>query len=187
MEKFAVPDKPMGTKPKASFSTIYKPSVVEKFWEGTSEDLKRWVDAFAWVGVSYLTNRTVKTTAEVRPNEILSEKVLKRLSNEEKAYLKGSSADDLERLLHTYLGGATQRRDAVKTSGRKRDRTERKTTDLMNSFHGYVEAYSGVIQIMNGVPGAAGYGDAAYGALSALLMVHQSLLSQSRGLLIKIL
>jgi hypothetical protein len=95
------------------------------------------------------------------------------LSPKEKKYLEGSSALELEGLLQSYLFQATERQNNVKNSGRKSLRAENKTTKLLNNFHGYVQAYSGVVQIMNAA--GPGYGDAAYGALSTFLVVYSPL------------
>lgn len=86
--------------------------------------------------------------------------------------MKNSSTEELEKLLHTYLDRAANRRDITKVNKNKIKRAADKTSGFLISFHGYLEAYSGVIQIMNGIPGAAGYGNVAYGALSLFLVVE---------------
>jgi hypothetical protein len=116
-------------------------------------------------------NRTVHKAAKLDRASQLPDDVYKKLSKSEKRYLEGASASELESTLQTYLVRATSRQEDVQTSTKKRARTERGTTKFLNDFHGYVQAYSGVIQIMNGA--GPGYGDAAYGALSLFLVVNR--------------
>jgi hypothetical protein len=101
----------------------------------------------------------------------LAKKLSRKLTREEKEYLNGSSAGELEEMLQTYLDRASERQTADATRPGKFNPAERKTTKFLNNFHSYVEAYSGIIQLMNGAPGGGGYGNAAYGALSLFLMV----------------
>ncbi|OAG03005.1 uncharacterized protein CC84DRAFT_1219924 [Paraphaeosphaeria sporulosa] len=133
---------------------VYEASTVQLFWNDTSEKVNRTVNAAAY---------------EPRTNA-LAKKLSKRLSLKQKKLLDGSSLEELENMLQLNLDRAIEQQTADRTSAAMLDRAERKTTRFLNSFHSYVQAYSGVIQIMNGAPGGGGYGDAAYGALSLFLM-----------------
>ncbi|KAL1606274.1 hypothetical protein SLS60_003676 [Paraconiothyrium brasiliense] len=154
MEKQKLHNDPGTKQDKISIHPVYEPSEIEKFWVGTSDDVKK----------------IVGSAADVHKSDFLADDVLRKLSRKEKEYLNGSSADELETVLQTYFHRATEKRTAVKTSQKKTHRAERRTIEFLGNFHNYVEAYSGVIQIMNAAPGG-GYGDAAYGALSLFLVV----------------
>ena len=119
---------------------------------------------------------TVEAAARVEKSELLSRDNIKRLSRQERECLDSSSADELEGLLQKYLDRAIERREVAKDKRNKMKRAANQTSDFLVAFHGYVEAYSGVIQIMNGAPGAGGYGNVAYAALSLFLMVKAILI-----------
>lgn len=129
---------------------------------------------------------TVEAAARVEKSELLSKENVKRLSRRERECLNTSSADELERLLQEYLERAIKRREVTKDKRNKLKRATNKTSDFLVAFHGYVEAFSGVIQIMNGAPGAGGYGNAAYGALSLFLMVNNYLNRSWRMILMNV-
>jgi hypothetical protein len=116
--------------------------------------------------------RIVQEEAELDKEKLFSNRSRKKLSKKATQYLAGASATELDSLLRTYLEDATARHDGVLNSASKMVRAERSTTRRLNNFHGYVEAYSGVIQLMDGA--GPGYGSAAYGALSLFLVVCMS-------------
>jgi hypothetical protein len=127
-----------------------------------------------------LTRRSkVHTAAQCEKEDLLPQKIRKRLSSREKKYIDGSSAPELETILQSYLEQATERHDNVTNSARKTLRAEKSATKFLNIFHGYVQAYSGVVQIMNAA--GPGYGDAAYGALSTFLVVGSPPLPRTYG------
>ena len=96
-------------------------------------------------------------------------KISKRLSKREKEYLSGCTHSRLEELMQVCLHDAQVQQEKHALSMHWRRRLYRGTEEFMNDFHSYMETYSGFAQLMNG-PGQ-GYGDAAYGALSLLLVV----------------
>lgn len=155
-----------------SISQPYEPSMIKEFWQGTSDDVKMYVHAHTKpVQREGLPYSTFEAAARVERSELLSRENIKRLSRQERECLDSSSADELEGLLQKHLDHAIKRQEVAKDKRNKLKRAANKTSDFLVAFHGYVEAYSGVIQIMNGAPGAGGYGNAAYAALSLFLMV----------------
>ncbi|KAF1994267.1 hypothetical protein P154DRAFT_527175 [Amniculicola lignicola CBS 123094] len=99
----------------------------------------------------------------------LSGKIRKQLSNTDKENLRCASREDLEVLMQHYMDDAVKRQDDLQTSERMAAKTERGLTRFLNSFHGYVEAYSGIVSLVKGAGG--GYGEAAYGALAMFLVI----------------
>jgi hypothetical protein len=100
----------------------------------------------------------------------LSVTVRDRVAETEKQYIdNGSSRAELENLFQRYLDETARKVDNDKNSTSKRRRAGRHTTLFLNKFQDYVNAYSGIVQVMNGA--GPGYGDAAYGALSLFLVV----------------
>src|SRR5689334_13964224 len=95
--------------------------------------------------------------------------VVNKLSVEERRYVNGASLGELETLMNVYVQKAIEAQTRWATNTRKRARSERAVTTLLTNFHQYAQAYSGVVELMNGA--GPGYGNAAYGALSLLLVV----------------
>ena len=115
-------------------------------------------------------SRAVQNSAQAALSDIeFEKKIIKRLSKREKEYLSGCTHSRLEELMQVCLDDAQARREKHALSMHWRRRLYRGTEEFMNDFHSYVEAYSGFAQLMNGA--GQGYGDAAYGALSLLLVV----------------
>lgn len=114
----------------------------------------------------------------------LSQIVRERIPSKEKRYiLEGYSSKDLERMLQFYLRNAAQGQTNSQESRSKRIRAEHRTTDFLDKFHNHVQAYFGIVQLMNGA--GQRYGDAAYGALSLFLVVNPNIcLRRNRNTLI---
>ncbi|KAF2660353.1 hypothetical protein K491DRAFT_774836 [Lophiostoma macrostomum CBS 122681] len=146
-----------GHERKQSAFAVYSPETVKAFWK--SKDEKSAQDE----------SRLVQEAARTDNEALLSDRVYKKLSKDERRYLQGASATELDGVLQTYLNRAHKETNKAKTSMQTGSRVERSATRFLDQFHGYVQAYSGVIQLMNGA--GANYGDAAYGALSLFLVV----------------
>jgi len=84
-------------------------------------------------------------------------------------YLSDCSEHELEVLLSGYLSQAENEKEHHDEETRGLKGVRRGTSKFLNNFNDYVQAYSGIIQLMNGT--GQNYGDAAYGALSLLLVV----------------
>ena len=124
------------------------------------------------------TIRAVNDIAKRDDGRVLPSKVRAKLSKDERRYLEGASAAEMQHILGTCIEEATQRQQGLENKRTRMFGVKRNATNFMSDFHGYVKAYAGVIQIMNGA--GAGYGDAAYGALSLFLVVrlfHQVLIA----------
>lgn len=111
-------------------------------------------------------------SAQPQNAEEFGQKIRKRLSRAETRYLSNCSASELETLFSRYLGQAEDSREHYDGDMRVLNRVRKETSKFLNNFNDYVQAYSGIIQIMNGV--GQNYGDMAYGALSLLLVVLAS-------------
>jgi predicted RNA-binding protein len=114
----------------------------------------------------------VRKTADPALKDEFKVRISKSLSKKERELLSSQSYEKLEELMRYYLGQAQSEQEKYRADNKWINRAGRRTTEFLNNFNGYVEAYSGIIQIMNGAgPFGQGYGDAAYGALSLFLVV----------------
>lgn len=111
----------------------------------------------------------MQRSAKPQNTEEFRQKIRKRLSKAETQYLSDCSASELETLFSRYLGQAEDRREHHDGDMRVLNRARKESSKFLNNFNDYVQAYSAVIQMMNGV--GPNYGDMAYGALSLLLVV----------------
>ncbi|ORX96838.1 hypothetical protein BCR34DRAFT_607493 [Clohesyomyces aquaticus] len=133
---------------------VHDQAEVDKFWKSTDDE----------------TRRIVKEAAQSENLKQLDRSVRGRVTSKEKRYIReGSTHAELESMLQAEIDKAATAQTNVKHGKSKRVRVEQQTTKFLDRFHGYVQAYSGVVQIMNGA--GQGYGDAAYGALSLFLVV----------------
>jgi hypothetical protein len=120
--------------------------------------------------LTFSASSTVRDSAQPDlSDEVFQSRIKKRLSTAEKKFISSYTCEDLETIMRRCLGQADSQKEQhhMKVKGIKQ--VSRETARFLNHFQGYLQAYSGVIQMMNGV--GPGYGDAAYGALSLLLVV----------------
>ena len=93
----------------------------------------------------------------------------KKMTAEEQQFIKTADADSLEKLLSHRLNEATGRRDKHAGNQQSIVRVGKATQTFASNFSGFLEAYSGIIEIMKGADQQ--YGGVAYSALSLLLIV----------------
>lgn len=93
----------------------------------------------------------------------------KKITPEEQNYLKHADAASLELLLSCCLGNAEVQRDLKEKGDGLIKRAGKSTQVFANNFASYLQAYSGIIEIMQGADNQ--YGGAAYASLSLLLIV----------------
>jgi len=119
------------------------------------------------------SNSAVRETADpALQDKGFRSRITKRLTKTEREFLSSQPYDKLEELMRYYLGQAQSQQEKHHAEKKWIKKAGRRTTEFLTNFQGYMEAYSGIIQIMNGAgPFGQGYGDVAYGALSLLLVV----------------
>ncbi|KAG7005473.1 hypothetical protein G7Y79_00019g046530 [Physcia stellaris] len=93
----------------------------------------------------------------------------KKITPEEQNYLKHADAASLELILSRCHGNAEVQRDLKERSKGLIKRAGKSTEVFANNFASYLQAYSGIIEIMQGVDNQ--YGGVAYASLSLLLIV----------------
>ena len=97
-------------------------------------------------------------------------KVDKELTAEEQNFLKQAGAEQLQGLLQDCLDGADGKRLEHEQNRSLIRRVGRGTVRFVNNFSGFLQAYSGIVERMNGADDQ--YGGLAYSTLSILLIVH---------------
>lgn len=103
-------------------------------------------------------------------SEDLSKKVYKRLTAEEKRLIEHADADSLATLLSNYLRAAKGQRDKHEEDSRSLARAGNKAVRFATNFSSFLQAYSGIVEIMKGADQQ--YGGLAYGTLSLTLIVR---------------
>jgi len=116
-------------------------------------------------------SRAIHELALPQNDDVFRQEIKKRLTRTEIRYLSDCSAEKLESLLSSYLGQAQNSKEHHGGDGGRRGLkwARSSTSKFLNNFNNYLQAYSGIVQMMNGV--GPNYGDVAYGALSLLLLV----------------
>ena len=93
----------------------------------------------------------------------------KGLTAEQRAFIDHADADTLRDLLETGLESAQRQRDKHNTNNKILAKLGRKTVTFVTNFSSFLEAYSGIVEIMKGADQQ--YGGAAYSILSLALIV----------------
>ena len=87
-------------------------------------------------------------------------------------YSETADADSLNLLLSAYLNDAKEQQDRRQQKRKIIGRIGKQTVTFATNFSSFLQAYSGIIEIMNGADQQ--YGGVAYSALSLLLIVSYS-------------
>ena len=93
----------------------------------------------------------------------------KTITLEEQHFVNTAGADSLEKLLSHSLYDATGQRDKHASSQKTIVKVGKTTQTFASNFSSFLQAYSGIIEIMKGADQQ--YGGVAYSALSLLLIV----------------
>ena len=93
----------------------------------------------------------------------------KAITLEEQQFVQTANADSLEELLSHSLYDATGQRDKHASSQKTIVKVGKATQTFASNFSSFLQAYSGIIEIMKGADQQ--YGGVAYSALSLLLIV----------------
>ncbi len=117
-------------------------------------------------------SQSYKIANDAQPSQESSKKMEKKMTAEEKQFIKTADADSLEKLLSHRLNEATGRRDKHAGNQRSIVKVGKATQTFASNFSGFLQAYSGIIEIMKGADQQ--YGGIAYSALSLLLIVGGS-------------
>jgi hypothetical protein len=149
--------------------SIYMKEHVESFWSKTDEKTRKSDSLNTLIMCLHSLNSAVYMKAQPRDSEEFHQRIRKKLSKAQTQYLTNCSESELETLLSRYLSQAENRKNQHDEDTRGLKRARSGTSKFLNNFNDYIQAYSSIIQIMNGT--GQNYGDAAYGALSLLLVV----------------
>ena len=87
-------------------------------------------------------------------------------------YSETADADSLNLLLSACLNDAKEQQDRRQQKRKIIGRVGKQTIMFANNFSSFLQAYSGIIEIMNGADQQ--YGGVAYSTLSLLLIVSYS-------------
>ena len=93
----------------------------------------------------------------------------KTMTVEERQFVETANAESLEILLSHRLNEATGQRDRHASYQPNIVKVGKATQTFANNFSSFLQAYSGIIEIMKGADQQ--YGGVAYSALSLLLIV----------------
>ena len=93
----------------------------------------------------------------------------KTITVEEQQFVKTANAESIEELLSHRLNEAIGQRDKHASNQKKIVKVGKATQTFANNFSSFLQAYSGIIEIMKGADQQ--YGGVAYSALSLLLIV----------------
>ncbi|MCJ1437026.1 hypothetical protein MMC27_006411 [Xylographa pallens] len=118
--------------------------------------------------------KTISSSCEPAELVRLSEanfrgKVNKELTAEEQNFLKEAGVEQLQKLLQDCLDSADGKRIEHEQNRSLIGRVGRRTVRFINNFSGFLQAYSGIVEVMNGADDQ--YGGLAYSTLSILLIV----------------
>ncbi|MCJ1383605.1 hypothetical protein MMC17_006719 [Xylographa soralifera] len=96
-------------------------------------------------------------------------KIDKELTAEEQKFLKEAGPEQLQKLLQDCLDSADGKRIEHEQNRSLIGRVGKGTVRFVNNFSGFLQAYSGIVEVMNGADDQ--YGGLAFSTLSILLIV----------------
>lgn len=99
------------------------------------------------------------------------EKLDKKLTAQEREFLKDADAELLKRLVAGCLADAKGQKEQHEDNKNLLRRVGNNTVVFVNNFSGFLQAYSGIVEVMKGADNQ--YGGLAYSTLSLLLIVRQ--------------
>ena len=108
------------------------------------------------------------SASEAQPAQQL-QNIKKSITLEEQQFVQSADLKSLEGLLSQGLNEATNGRMVHATSRQTLGKVGKATITFANNFSGFLQAYSGIVEIMQGADQQ--YGGIAYSALSLLLIV----------------
>ena len=117
-------------------------------------------------------SQSYKIANDAQPSQEFSKKMEKTITMKEQQFVQTANADSLEKLLSDSLYDATRQRDKHASSQKTIVKVGKATQTFASNFSGFLQAYSGIIEIMKGADQQ--YGGVAYSALSLLLIVCTS-------------
>ncbi|KAI4142990.1 MAG: hypothetical protein L6R39_004752 [Caloplaca ligustica] len=142
------------TKENLSLEPLSTSSRWRKFW-GTNQEAN-----------STSCERAKKALEE---NEAFHHEMQKNMTADERRSLQHATADSLDDLLSICLDDAKVQQDRRQRSQTVVKRAGKKTVVFASNFASFLQAYSGIVEIMQGADQQ--YGGAAYATLSLLLIV----------------
>ena len=121
---------------------------------------------------SSYSSQSFKIANDAQPSHEFSKRIEKSITAEEQQFVETANADSLEKLLSQSLYDATGQRDKHASNQKTIIKVGKATQTFATNFSSFLQAYSGIIEIMKGADQQ--YGGVAYSALSLLLIVRTS-------------
>ena len=118
---------------------------------------------------TYHVRSSYKIADEAQPTQNFRRQVEKTISEEERQLVGSADADSLTRLVADSLDEAKGRQEKHLHNQRTIGKVGKATVTFVNNFSGFLQAYSGIVEIMQAADQQ--YGGVAYSALSLLLIV----------------
>lgn len=110
-----------------------------------------------------------KIANEAQPNQEFRRRVEKKITVEEQQFVKAADLDSLTRLLSDGIQEATGRQEKHAHNQQIMGKVGKATLAFANNFSSFLQAYSGIVEIIQGADQQ--YGGVAYSALSLLLIL----------------
>ena len=95
----------------------------------------------------------------------------RRITKEEEHFLEEADAESVANLVSDCLGRAQEQQEKSQGNPKMIRRAGKKAVIFANNFSGFLQAYSGIVEIMKAADQQ--YGGVAYGTLSLFLVVCQ--------------
>ena len=122
---------------------------------------------------AYCSRSWYQTAIEAQPTQEFQRKMEKTIAVQEWEFVKTADRDALTQLLSDSLKEATGRREKHAQNQQTIGKIGKGTVTFANNFSSFLQAYSGIVEIMQGADQQ--FGGVAYSALSLLLIVSRFL------------
>lgn len=119
--------------------------------------------------LAYHSRSSYKIANEAQPTQYFRKKVEKTISEEQRQLVRTADADSLTQLVAHNLNEAKGRQEKHRQNQQTIGKVGKATLTFVNNFSGFLQAYSGIVEIMQAADQQ--YGGVAYSALSLLLIV----------------
>lgn len=133
----------------------------------TASSPSRWREF--WTKDSRANVSSYKIANEAQPNQEFRRTAEKKITVEEQQFVQAADLDSLTRLVSDGINEATGRQENHARNQQIMGRVGKATLAFANNFSSFLQAYSGIVEIMQGADQQ--YGGVAYSALSLLLIV----------------
>lgn len=118
---------------------------------------------------AYNCRSSYKIANDAQPTQNFRRKIEKAIPDEERQLVGTADADTLRRLVADSLNEAKERQEEHSQKQQTIGKVGKATVTFVHNFSGFLQAYSGIVEIMQAADQQ--YGGVAYSALSLLLIV----------------